>query len=177
MTKQVIVTTRLIKDDNKLHGPTCICSRMRGNYICKSLANSGENNKSNNFQHSIRVLYEYRYVHIYSYKIDLSLVKRIKLQWTRTQMSRQHTRTKQTTLHEQNTCKYNSSTAAGSASTRTQVSAKRTSNTKGNAPGAFDSGGASAIDPAHTAQTPHKNQCTSERPLENEKNEGWEMTE
>ena len=145
MTKQVIVTTRL-KADNKLHGSIYIRSRMRGNYMCKSLANSGENNKSNNFQHTIRVLYEYRYVHIYSYKIDLSRVKRIKLQWTRTQMSRQHTRTKQTTLHEQNTCKYNSSTAAGSAST--QVSAKRTSNTKGNAPGAFDSGGASAIAPA-----------------------------
>jgi len=90
----------------KLRGSTRIRSRMRGNYMCKSLANSGENNKSNNFQHTIRVLYEYRYVHIYSYKIDLSRVKRIKLQWTRTQMSRQHTRTKQTTLHEQNTCKY-----------------------------------------------------------------------
>ena len=105
----------------KLHGSTYNYNRLRGNYICKSLAAAGkcktlkyvlsqtpEKTTNQTISNIFRALYEYRYVHIYDilYKIDLSRVKRKKLQCTHTQTSRQHTRTKQTTLHEQNTCKY-----------------------------------------------------------------------
>ena len=65
MTKQVIVTTRLIKDDKKiawldlqlqqtarqLHlQKPCSRWKVQDNQV-RVISNSGENNKSNNFQH------------------------------------------------------------------------------------------------------------------------------
>ena len=74
---------------------------------------------------------------IYTYKIDSESLERIKIAMERTnntQASQQHARTNQTTLHKQNTCKHNSSTAdiasaavsasAGSASTNLRVRKK-----------------------------------------------------
>ena len=61
------------------------------------------------------------YFGIYTYKIDSESLERIKIAMGRTnntQASQQHARTNQTTLHKQNTCKHNSSTAdIASAST------------------------------------------------------------
>jgi acetyl/propionyl-CoA carboxylase alpha subunit len=54
------------------------------------------------------------YFGIYTYKIDSESLERIKIAMERTnntQASQQHARTNQTTLHKQNTCKHNSSTA------------------------------------------------------------------
>ena len=109
------VTTRLIKDDKKiawldlqlqqtarqLHlQKPCSRWKVQDNQV-RVISNSGENNKSNNFQHfssTIQVLCAHIWYILY--KIDSSRVKRTKLQCTHTQTSRQHTRTKQTTQRE-----------------------------------------------------------------------------
>ena len=74
------------------------------------------------------------YFGIYTYKIDSESLERIKIAMERTnntQASQQHARRNQTTLHKQNTCKHNSSTAsaavsasAASASTNLRVRKK-----------------------------------------------------
>ena len=56
---------------------------------------------------------------MYTYKIDSESLERIKIAMERTkntQASQQHARTNQTTLHKQNTCKHNSSTASAAVS-------------------------------------------------------------
>ena len=76
------------------------------------------------------------YFGIYTYKIDSESLERIKIAMERTnnsQASQQHARTNQTTLHKQNTCKHNSSTAdiasaavsASAASASTNLRARK----------------------------------------------------
>ena len=70
---------------------------------------------------------------VYTYQIDSESLERIKIAMERTnntQASQQHARTNQTTLHKQNTCKHNSSTAdiasaAVSASASTNLRARK----------------------------------------------------
>ena len=66
-----------------------------------------------------RIPVQATYFGIYTYKIDSESLERIKIAMERTnntQASQQHARTNQTTLHKQNTCKHNSSTASAAVS-------------------------------------------------------------
>ena len=76
------------------------------------------------------------HISIYTYKLDSELLEGIKIAMERTnntQASQQHARTNQTTLHKQNTCKHNSSTAdiasaavsASAASASTNLRARK----------------------------------------------------
>ena len=106
----------MLNAQKKLHGSTYNSSRVRGNHICESLANAGEISNSKSWFRFFRrkIPVQATYFGIYTYKIDSESLERIKIAMERTnntQASQQHARTNQTTLHKQNTCKHNSSTA------------------------------------------------------------------
>ena len=106
----------MLNAQKKLDGSTYNSSRVRGNHICESLANAGEISNSKSWFRFFRIKYQVQatYFGMYTYKIDSETLERIEIAMERTnntQASQQHARTNQTTLHKQNTCKHNSSTA------------------------------------------------------------------